>query len=93
MNEIMSEPSLNANQKASSQLRRFLEGVDEFVGGYWRHAVTARRYHGLSFKGAIPPEGLFKYDPTTTVIKASKIYRYRWLREIPENVQPNADNC
>lgn len=92
MNAIMSEPSLNTTTTASARLRRFLEGVDEFVGGYWRHAVTARRYHGLNFKGAIPPEGQFTYDPEKTVIVPSTVYRYRWLHDIPDNVQPNADS-
>ncbi|KAI2809388.1 hypothetical protein BLOT_000537, partial [Blomia tropicalis] len=91
MNRIMAEPSLNVDPSASAQLRLFLEGVDEFVGGYWRHAVTARRYHGLNFKGAIPPEGHFRYDPNMTVIVSSTLYRYRWLSDIPNNVQPNIE--
>ena len=93
MRSIMSDPSLNTSQAASHRLRIFLEGVDEFVGGYWRHAVTARRYHGLNFKGAIAPEGHFTYDPEKTVLVASKPYRYRWLRDIADNVQPNVDGC
>lgn len=91
MRAVMNDPSLNTSQEASHRLRRYLEGVDEFVGGYWRHAVTARRYHGLHFKGAIAPEGHFTYDPEKTVLVASKPYRYRWLRDLPENVQPTGE--
>ena len=92
MRAIMKEPKLNKDASASHRLRLYLEGVDEFVGGYWRHAVTARRYHGLNFKGAIPPEGHFTYDQEKTVIMTNKPYRYRWLRDIADNVQPNVEN-
>lgn len=88
MRVIMNDPGLNRTADASHRLRVFLEGVDEFVGGYWRHAVTARRYHGVNFKGAIPPGGHFIYDPEKTVLKTARPYRYRWLREVAQNVQP-----
>lgn len=88
MRVIMNDPGLNRTAEQSHRLRLFLEGVDEFVGGYWRHAVTARRYHGANFKGAIPPGGHFVYDPNVTVLKTAKPHRYRWLRECPQNVQP-----
>lgn len=88
MRNILKEPQLNATSDAHARLETYLAGVNEFVGGYWRHAVTAKRYHGLQFRGAIPPEGHFVYHMDETIIKPTKPYHYRWLKPLPENVQP-----
>jgi hypothetical protein len=68
----------------------YLEGVSEFLGGYWRHAVTARRYHGWNFKGVLPLEGKFIYDSNQTIIIPSggKKFKFDWFKPIPKNFQP-----
>ncbi len=77
----------------SKTIDLYLEGVSELLGGYWRHAVTARRYHGLNFKGVIPLERKFVYDNKETIIISSDsksvdfgLNRFRrsknlWLRQ------------
>ena len=74
----------------SKDICDYLKGVNEFLGGYWRHAVTARRYHGSHFKGVLPIEGLFIYDSEKTIIKPNddNIYTHKWFKPIPINVQP-----
>ncbi|XP_054162236.1 uncharacterized protein LOC128960190 [Oppia nitens] len=70
-------------------VKEYINGVNEFLGGYWRHAVTARRYHGLIFNQVLPPEGQFIYDSNKTIIKSidEKHIHYNWLKSVPDNVQ------
>lgn len=87
---IQTDSKLNSSTQSTKRMSAYVDGVNEFVGGYWRHAVTARRYHGKSFQGTIPPEGHFLYDPQQTIImsKTHGQHRYEWYTEVPENVQP-----
>lgn len=89
MRQILADPVLTRDKEAERRLEIYLEGVNEFVGGYWRHAVTAKRYHGLNFKGAIPPQGDFRYDVNETIIVTNRPYHYNWFKPIPGNVQPH----
>ncbi|KAH9517728.1 hypothetical protein DERF_008370 [Dermatophagoides farinae] len=101
IDQIMLDPVLNSSTEASERLRLYLEGVKEVLGGYWRYAVQARRYHGQNFQlDAIPPGGHFLYDQHQTIIllnNKNKLnnhqhqqqqHYYEWLKPVPENVQP-----
>ena len=82
--------TINTLQKSvnSSAIEQYLDGVNHFVGGYWRHAVTARRYHGLDFEGVIPFKGKFIYDRNRTIIENNQRQTVHWFKPIPENVRP-----
>ena len=80
----------NCEQLKTSDVLEYVNGVQQFLGGYWRHAVTARRYHGLNFTGVVPPEGYFLYDNNQTIIKPidNKTMDFKWNKVVPQNVQP-----
>lgn len=91
MEQIISRSELNLrNGEKTNDMKLFLTGVQEVIGGYWRFAITARRYHGKNFIGAIAPSGRFIYDPNETIIdnETTKKHQYTWLRPIPVNKQP-----
>ncbi|CAG2108354.1 unnamed protein product [Medioppia subpectinata] len=74
----------------TANIGQYLRGVNEFLGGYWLHAVTARRYHGLDYLDVIPLEGQFVFDKNRTIIKPSNVRQdnFKWLKNVPGNVQP-----
>lgn len=65
---IRKDCGLNLGLQTDSQLNEFLIGVEEVLGGSWEFLMTSPRYHGKGFKGRIPMEGSFQYDPHRTII-------------------------
>ncbi|OTF77496.1 hypothetical protein BLA29_009978 [Euroglyphus maynei] len=98
--QIMDDPILNSSSESTHRLGLYLEGVKEVLGGYWRYAIQARRYHGQNFESnAIPPGGHFVYDQHQTIIlmnnnnnnnkdRSNHHHYYEWLKPVPDNVQP-----